>query len=98
MSQNLGLPKLHRSGGSRIFFATFFIESKLPSRATEIEMSQKIISKNLLSVAYIKKQIKLILSTAMIKVNLHDIVFLHTKEIVKSQNHIIPFKKHAFTQ
>ena len=52
MSQNLGLPKLHRSGGSRIFFATFFIDSKLPSRATEIEMSQKIISKNL---AYQKK-------------------------------------------
>ena len=53
MSQNLGLPKLHRSGGSRIFFATFFIDSKLPSRTTQIEMSQKIISKNL---AYISKK------------------------------------------
>ena len=130
MSQNLGLPKLHRNGGSRVFFATFFIDSKLPSRATEIEMSQKIISKNL---AYQKKitskkkfyddPISVFLNfktictdppspirilppkintltriTTRVGPNLHDVVFVHTKKIVKSQNHIIPFKKNAFTQ
>jgi len=45
MSHNLGLPKLHKSGGSRMFFATFFTDSKLPSRTTEIETSQKVNQK-----------------------------------------------------
>ena len=47
----------------------------------------------------ITQKIKLILSTAKIKVNLHDIVFVHTKkncEVSKSYNTLQ--KKHTFTQ
>ena len=82
MSHNLGLPKLHKSGGSRMFFATFFTDSKLPSRTTEIETSQKVNQKKSKKIT---QKTKLILSTAKIKVNLHEIVYVHTENEFKKK-------------